>query len=107
MVTPGFKVASSGRGRRIVVVAPGGRADVARPRYHVAPGRIAKTVSCAIDAPRVRYTSPWLVLKLAVLGALAVLGFTVSAPGLAALLSPPLEPGYVAGDPAWAHVEQP
>lgn len=103
-----FKVAQSGT-RRVVVTAPAGRPDLhvpsAHPRRPVAPGRVGAAASCSVSRPAAK-ASPLLALKVAAVGALAVLGTVVSWQNLT-----PVEPDpaleYVAGHPAWAHVSQP
>lgn len=94
--------------RRVVITTAAGRPDLRLPEAHPArrpqPGRTASVASCA--AVRPARVSPLLALKVAAVGALTVLGTVVSVQNLA-LAEPDPALGYVAGDPAWAHVTQP
>lgn len=101
-----FQVAESGA-RRVVVSA--GRPDLRSPKAHparpVSAGRVGSATSCVVDRPEPK-ASPWLMLKVAAVGLIAVIGGAVSVQGLVlAEPDPALE--YVAGDPAWAHVTLP
>lgn len=96
--------------RRIVTASPAARPGLQPPQAHpartAAPGRIVRAASCRVSRPEPR--SPWLAVKVTVVAALAVLGGAVSVGELVGgVVSPDPVFGYVAGDPAWAHVTQP
>lgn len=106
-----FHIVGAGS-RRSVAVSPASRPDLrlllARPRRRVAPGRVGAVTSCVAARPAVR--APWLRWKVAAVGALVVFGTAVAVPQYVAMLDtshPDPALGYVAGDPAWAHVTQP
>ena len=78
----------------------------AHPARQVAPGNIARVTSCvavrpAVAAPRL------LALKVAAVSLLAVVGGVASVVQFAAAVQPDPAYEYVAGDPGWAHVDNP
>ena len=103
-----FRVINAGT-RRLVTTSPSHRPDLrlapAHPKRPAQPGRVVQVASCAVARPVVR--SRWVVLKVAVVSVLAVLGSAVSVSQLVANATPDPAREYVAGDPAWAHVDQP
>lgn len=108
--TTSFTVIGTGDRRR--VVTPAGRPDLRLPRAHaprpIAPGRFGSVSSCV--AARVEVPVPstlWLKIKVAAVGVLAIAGVAASASSFIAMAQPDPATGYVAGDPAWAHVTQP
>lgn len=109
--TTSFRVVTTGDRRR-VVTAPAARPDLRLPRVHparpVAPGRMGAVSSCATSRPAVAAPSGlWLRLKVATVGLLALAGVAASASSFVAMTQPDPARGYVAGDPAWAHVDNP
>ncbi|AQP51992.1 hypothetical protein [Tessaracoccus flavescens] len=102
-----FQVVDAGA-RRVVAASPAARPELRLPQAHpvrpLAAGRVAKVASCAA-ARRAVKPSPLLVLKVAVVGLLALGGAVVSVGQLAADSTPDPAREYVAGDPAWAHVQ--
>lgn len=101
-----FQIASTGA-RRIVgtspVVRPQLRSPQAHPDRQFAAGRSAAAVSC-VGVTRPVERSPWLTLKVVAVGLLAAVGATVSVQQFVAMGEPNPATEYVAGDPAWAHV---
>lgn len=101
-----FQVASTGT-RRVVKTAPLARPQLRAPQAHparyAAPGRSAAVASCAHVTQPVK-RSPWLAVKMVAVGLLAAVGTTVSVQQFVAMGEPNPAVEYVAGDPAWAHV---
>ncbi len=99
-----FQVVGSGP-RRVVAVSPVARPEfggpVAHPARPVAPGRIRPAASCAVERPR---RSPWLAVRVALVGVVAAVGAVASVAQFVENAQPDPALGYVAGDPAWAHV---
>lgn len=96
--------------RRVVTASPAARPELQLPQAHPSrparPGRVAPVASCSVVSPEPR--TPWLAAKVAVVAVLAVVGGAVSAAQLVdGAVSPDPSLGYVAGDPAWAHVTHP
>lgn len=103
-----YKVVDAGA-RRVVTVSPARRRELGSPVAHparpVAPGRVGSVASCSVSRPAA--PSPWLAVKVAVVGALVVAGSVVSAAQFVSNAQPDPATQYVAGDPAWAHVTAP
>ena len=70
------------------------------------PGRVGQVSSC-VAAPAPRPASRVLGLKLAAVGIVAAFGVAVCVPQFAAMTQPDPAKEYVAGHPAWAHVDHP
>lgn len=103
-----FQVVETGS-RRVVTVSPAARPDatvpVAHPARPASPRRVRPAASCAVRRP---VEVPRLLgLKVAVIGAVAVVGMIASTAQFVQNVQPDPAQGYVAGDPAWAHVAQP
>jgi len=103
-----FRVVDAGA-RRVVAVSPAGRPELrlaqAHPGRGVRPGCVSRASSCSVD--RRGRGSVLLSLKVAAVALLAVAGGVVSVSQLVADAVAEPSGGYVAGDPAWAHVTQP
>ncbi len=97
-------------GRRVAVSSPSRRpelkAPVAHPQRRVTAGRAGRASSCVVaPAPR---PVPWaLRLKVAAVAVVAMFGVAVCVPQFAAMTHPDPAKEYVAGHPAWAHVDHP
>ena len=109
MTAAHFEVVRTG-GRRVAVPSPSTlprfNAPVAHPRRPVAAGRVGQVSSC-VAAPAPRPASRVLGLKLAAVGIVAAFGVAVCVPQFAAMTQPDPAKEYVAGHPAWAHVDHP
>lgn len=96
---------------RRVVQSPGGRPDLRLVTAHacrpVAAGRVAHPASCRVVSPAKEPVSPWLRVKVAVVGALVLTGWVVPLTSFVTSLQVDPKLDYVAGDPAWAHVTAP
>ena len=103
-----FQVVDAGS-RRVVTVSPAGRPDLRLPMAHPKrgerPGSTSRVALCVASRPAPR--SPWLVAKMALIGALTVVGGAVCVGQFVANATPDPAFEYVAGDPGWAHVTQP
>lgn len=101
-----FQVVDRGS-RRVVTVSPAGRPEldgpVAHPARPASPGRVRPVASCTVVRPRPRM----LALRVAVVGLVAAAGVGASVAQFVQNAQPDPAVGYVAGDPAWAHVTQP
>ncbi len=104
----GVRVVDAGS-RRFVAVAPEGRPDLRLPQAHpsrpVAPGRVGRVASCVAVRPQPQ--PRWLAAKVVGLCLLALVGVGVSAGEFASMATPDPAREYVAGHPAWAHVDNP
>ena len=93
--------------RRLVETRPAGRPALrspqARPSRALTPGRVGVATSCAAVA-RPAKASRWLSVKVAAVALIAVVGASVSAQEFIAMAEPNPSAEFVAGDPAWAHV---
>lgn len=102
-----FQVVDAGR-RRFVDVSPATRPELRLPQAHPSRGVAArggrKVNSCLAVRPA-RRESPWLVVKIALVGLVAVAGGALSVGQLVADATAEPSGSYVAGDPAWAHVQ--
>jgi hypothetical protein len=109
MTATHFEVVRTG-GRRVAVSSPSAlpqlKAPVAHPRRPVAAGRVGQVSSC-IAAPTPRPVSRLLGVKRAAVGIVAAFGVAVCVPQFAAMTQPDPAREYVAGHPAWAHVDHP
>lgn len=92
-----YQVVDAGA-RRLVTVSP-----AARPVRPVGPGRVAAVSSCRVARPA---PSPLLALKVIAVGLLTCVGVAVSVTQFVAMAEAEPAGGYVAGDPAWAHVSR-
>lgn len=101
-----YQVIDAGH-RRLVTVSPAGRPElggpVARAARPALPGRVRTASSCRVARP----VSGWMALKVAGVGILTAVGMAVAGLQFAEMASAEAPTGYVAGDPAWAHVSQP
>ncbi|MBK7821384.1 MAG: hypothetical protein IPJ61_09990 [Tessaracoccus sp.] len=96
-------------GRRVAVSPsrrPASKTPVAHPQRSVAAGRVGKASSCVV-APSPQPVQWGLRLKVAAVGVIAVFGVAVCVPQIAAMAHPDPAREYVAGHPAWAHVDHP
>ncbi|NHB85900.1 hypothetical protein G7085_18785 [Tessaracoccus sp. HDW20] len=103
-----FQVVDAGS-RRVVAVSPAGRPDLhlpqARPARGVRPGCVSRAAACSVE--RRAKGSALMCLKVAAVALLTVVGGVVSVSQFVADAAAGQSTGYVAGDPAWAHVTQP
>lgn len=101
-----FQVDGAGQ-RRLVRVSPVSRPDLrlpqARPPRRPAAVRAGRVASC-LAAPPAPRPSVWLTLRVALVGLVAIAGGSLAVGQLIADAAPDPSRGYVAGDPAWAHV---
>ena len=109
MTAAHFEVVRTG-GRRLAVSSPSTlprlNAPVAHPQRRVAVGRVGQVSSC-VAAPAPRPVPRVLRLKVAAVGIVAAFGVAVCIPQFAAMAQPDPAKDYVAGHPAWAHVDHP
>lgn len=110
MSSTSFKVVQDAGRRRVVTSAsrPDLRLPEAHPARPVAPRGVGQVASCSAAGLRRRPAGGvWVKVKVAVVGLLAVAGAAASVSSFVAMAQPDPAQGYVAGDPAWAHVTQP
>lgn len=92
---------------RVVRLSPVSRPDLhtpqARPSRRVVPVRVGRASSCLAVRPAPR-PSVWLSVRVALVGLVALAGGALAVGQLIADSAPDPSRGYVAGDPAWAHV---
>ncbi|MFT3887036.1 MAG: hypothetical protein QM713_02575 [Arachnia sp.] len=104
-----IEVDRSGR-RRVAPSSPSAvpalGAPVAHPRRRPAPGRTGTVASCVVN-PAPRPAALGLRLKVAAVGIVAAFGVAVCVPQFVAMSHPDPAKEYVAGHPAWAHVDHP